>query len=398
MKMLSCAAAMLALVSLAPLGAAQRGFDHYLLAQGNTMLKVNPSTGVATTLATLSSGSYDNVTMGTGNQYAHALVVNGSTSYIVRLHPNGGQTTLSSIPTSGRANGITMDQDGRSIVSLSDGRILSVWLGSKTTIAQSAGISPNAVCMDDDTGDYVVGRYLNSSSGNLIRVDRASGTMTTFAGTPGVTGCDHDQWTGRFVITTRAAPQLRVLNRNGTVHTTKAFTHDLEGVQVDDITGHVHVYGGGFLYELDEALGTVRTHGSFGFNSGMTLYGARLITGNGTGKPGSVYTVDGGFTNHPNQFYAASLGMSGLRPGFTSGSGARINIALDPLVFATIGGRLPLFTQRFGAYTDASGTFNARFTIPDIGKPYRLTFSTSVLDTSVPGNIVPAPSLTINVR
>ncbi len=29
----------------------------------------------------------------------------------------------------------------------------------------------------------------------------------------------------------------------------------------------------------------------------------------------------------------------------------------------------------------------------DVGKPYRLTFSTSV-----PGNIVPAPSLTINVR
>lgn len=381
--------------------AAQATQNAYLATSGSRLLLVDRATGVASTLATTSGGSYRKAIMGPGNLYALAVRANAglSDAWLVRIAASGAQTTVSTVPTNGAASGIAIDQDARAVVTTSDGLVQSIFLASVTTIASSAGLRPNGICMDDDTGDYIVASYFNSSTGGLIRIDRARRTATTITRSfPGVTGCDHDQWTGRFLATTRVSPQLRVVNRDGSIHTTKTFAHDLEGVRIDDVTGHVHVVGGGQIYHLDETLTLVRTYGSFGFLSGIDLWGSRFLTGSGTAAHGSAYWVDGAFPNQPNRYYVAALGGSGLRPGWRRSNGQRINIQLDALFFATLAGNLPFFTERFDGTTDASGRFNARFTLPNLTAAYRLTFSASVLDPSHPDKIVTSPSLTVSVR
>ncbi len=392
---------------LASIGAstltAQMPDKHLIITSHLGVFSVDRTTGVATTIATESSSlRFYKTRMDVGNDRMMTLFtpVAGANSYLIRVYPSGAQTTIASM--SGTANDLTMDQDGQWLITTTEGRLYRTQgiLNNRTVTTVMSGLgTARGLCLDQDTGDYVIGTY-SSGTGRMLRIDRQTLNITTLkANLPQITSIEHNQRTGHF--TAVSGNTTYIVNRvGGTVTTISRAGSSV--AYVDDITGHTFIAGGSTITEYDPNYQVVRSHfpPSIGSVTGMTMFGSQVLAPatNASSAGGNNYRVVGYFPDSKNANYVCAMSFSGMRPGFDVASTRRINIVPDAVFFATFNG-LPLFTKNFRGTTSSVGFFFAEFLLPVVpSSTPPVTFTAVAINPSKPGGLDIASSWTVKIE
>lgn len=377
---------------------------HYIVCNDDGIFAVDRQGATVTTYAVDNdaSGRYNDVAMATGNNDVMTifspLIV--GTSRFSRVNVAGVETRLTSL--SGVTNAIALDQNGQWVIATGAGTIYRtsqlVNNGPLTTVATGLN-GANAITVDQDTGDVIVGRFLIGSGGLLHRIDRRTGRVTTMATLPSsILAIDHDQRTGNFVVA--SANDFHLVDGNGSI--IRKIGYGGNAVFVDDVTGHIHLAKGTSITEFDENLQIAKTVSAPALGSninGLTLWGTRKLypASTNTDKPGTYWRGGGVFPDSKNASYFCAIGISGMRGGIDIGAG-RINITPDPLMILTATQTVPFFTKRFSGITSSSGFFTAEFVLPPISpSAIPVTFAAVAVNPNKPGGLDLAASLTVKI-
>ncbi len=281
--------------------------------------------------------------------------------------PGGAFTSIVSIPDS--PNGQVMDQDGTILVSTSGGdKLWRVDLALKTaTVVATLPSTLNNVTLDGDTGEILVAIFDNMkpSLGRVLRLSRSGvilGTLT--AGLGQTSSVDFDPISGDFFVTSFDSPEVRRINPRG-VATTVALYKGANAVKVDRETGTLLVCGFNRTTRMDVQgkilQGEDHSHkiagGSFNWTA-VEIYGSRKLSGFGSARPGTRYTMNLRFPASPNRGYLVLAGLSGLRPGFKlhDNTGRVVSLNFDGLTQLLLyTGSVPGMLDNFRGVLDARG-------------------------------------------
>jgi hypothetical protein len=332
---------------------------------GGSIHSIAPSTGVATRLA----GS------GPETLFFNALIHHPDNrdflgafyepEVLARVVPNGPVTTVA--PLGRVTTSIALDEDGTVVATISldqgGGHLVRANLDTHvTTLIAAVPVRLNAVGIDGDTGDWIVGSYdRNVPDGLVLRIDRSTRAVSTIAtGVVAVTAVGWERSSGDFLVA-NGGSIVRV-TRGGSV---APFAGPLAAneLRIDPENGNVLVGGLDQLTLLSPAgaVITTRTPPPL-FVTGVELFGSREVSGAGSLRSGSSYRVDFAFPGSPNSSYVAALSLA-PRPGFPLPDGRVIPLALDPLFVLSLGG-LPGITTGFAGRLDAQGRAQGTIALP----------------------------------
>jgi Tol biopolymer transport system component len=322
------------------------------------LVELDPHYGIFNEIAPGGPAGYFNaVVMAADND--RLAVAWSQVGQFLLVTPEGDLTSIAPVPDS--PNGIALDQDGTYVVSTSGGNALyRVDVPARSSVPfLTAPATLNAVCLDEDTGDYVLAIHAPLPGGALLRAHRRTGQLTTLAAGLGrLTGVDFVPGTGAFVVTRQDAPSLLRVNRTGGVFPLHpAFPIDGNAVKVDDETGRITALGTGevgFLDPLGQLLAAFPTAPYLG--TAVETCGSRKVNGSGPATGGSTMSIAFSFPESPGATYVAAL-STGLRPGIPLADGTNRVIQLDvtsPLFPISIGG-LPGLTTGFTGILDPLG-------------------------------------------
>lgn len=371
--------------------------DYIVATHTNTGRILRVATGGSTqTLASMPVGTnVQAVAMDAFNQSVVAVTESSTLDHFVLMTQTGSTSTIVQFPGNRVTSGIEIDQDGNFVVSRFD-TIFKVNVPQRTLTTVASGLPTvvNAITMDNDTGDYIVG----TTAGRLLRVDQITGQVSTIGtGLGSITGLDHDPRTGNFAV--MVVGVLKIVNRSGSV-VSSVQTSTGQAVKIDDEFGHYHCAGFQAIEVFDRNLSRID---SIAFPTTLNLgsieiYGSRKVSGIGSGQRGSIYTMRLKFLRTTSGSFGCGLSLAGLRPGLRL-AGRVINIAPDPLFFLSASNQLDgFFTQNFVGLLTA-GRAAASFTIP----PYLPVGSTvyaaaNAVNTSLPGNLDFGNTIAVSVR
>ncbi len=377
---------------------------HYIVSNDDGIFAVDRQGATVTTYAvdTDNTGRYNAVAMAPGNGDLATIfspLVTG-TSRFSRVNIVGIETRLTTI--SGVTQAFAPDQNGQWVIATGAGEVFltsgSVSNGPMSTIATGL-VGANAITIDDDTGDYIVGRFLIGSGGLVHRIDRRTGRVTTMATVPSsILAIDHNQRTGDFVVV--SANEFHLVDGNGSI--LRKIGYGGNAVFVDDVTGHIHLADGTGIREFDENLQIARTVSAPTLGSsinGITIWGSRKLcpASTNTNRVGSYWRATGAFPDSKRASYFCAISVSGLRGGIDIGAG-RINITPDALMFLTASQPVPFFTKRFSGLTSSSGSFSAEFVLPSVSvAAIPVTFAAVAVNPNKPGGLDLAASLTVKI-
>ena len=312
--------------------------------------------------------------------------------------PAGGLTpglVLANVPGQ-----MALDQDGTFVCATEWGGLVRVDLAAQTEtpLWMHTREWTYGVCVDGDTGDYIVAGLYYLTDGRLTRVHRRTGVGTVLASGLGqVTRVAFDPLSGEFLVTNGdpLAPLIRV-RRDGSATSMGMFVPaGASAVHIDQETGNILVAGTTALRELSPLGMQLRSVPlAAGFQAAdLARYGERKVSGFGPATPGSPYSVRFAFPGRAGRTYVAMLATA-LRPGIPLGDGTGRVISLQPdwLFMASLGG-LPGLTQGFVGTLDAQGNATGTLHIPATLAPgTRLYLSAVVLDATAPSGLVTANS------
>jgi hypothetical protein len=359
------------LCAASPLAAQSQPGDWVFTDLNNaTLWRLDPANGAITALPTALAGVLNACTMGADNRDVVVAAFGTSTlHHLYAVAPSGAATLLGPVgnpPSTNGPNAIDLDQDGTWVCS--EASTNAIWRVDPVTrtssLLMSTAAYANALCIDQDTGDYVAGVY---GAGTLLRFDRRTRVPTLLAsGLGNLSGVDFEPSTGSFVVTTFSSPQVRRVARTGGVTTLFTLTN-ANAVKVDDETGNLLVASGTVqavnTIVLRAADGTPLRSWSAGNRTptGVELYGSRKVSGFGPALPGTTYTIELAFPRSPSAGYVVLLSV-GLRPGIplNDGTGRRIHVDANTLHI----GDLPGFTNGFVGTLDAGGRTRATIALP----------------------------------
>jgi len=331
------------------------------------LARLNPITGVLSPIATgLPAGAFNAVTMASDN-HAYAVAYSGP-GVLAFVSRNG--VIGSTVPFPNSPNALALNQDGTWSGTTSAG---SLWRMDPRR-GTAAGITtippvPNAHCIDQDTGDWIVGQFEPLPGGKLLRINPITGARTTIAtGLGRVSGVDHHAPRGSFIVTSWDRGTLEV-TPSGQVTTISTFSLIPNAVKVMDDTGNF-VVGGGFAAPGPNEVGELTPQGTIvrlflvpKSISGVEIDESRGVTVSGPATPGSTMDVLFSFRNAPRAPYFAAL-STGLRPGLPLGDGRTVNLDFtSPLFGLSIGG-IPGVTDGFVGVTDNDGKARGRVRVP----------------------------------
>lgn len=309
-------------------------------------------------------------------------------------------------------NGHALDEDGLVFASTSgQDEILDIDVNARTkaTFNQSR-LTPtvNSVTIDRDTGDLLVGSY---QGGVVVALDRVTGRVknTLATGLGLLTSIDYDPVTGGTYVTTLTPPELRRIERTGVVTTIGTFG-GANGCKVDEETGNLVVCALSRVAEVrpDGTVNPSRDHTqpptpvSYNFTS-VEIYGSRKLSGFGSGKPGTTYSLLLSFPRSPNQPYVVTCGLSGFRPGVPLPDGRRVNLRFDVLANLVLAsGGIPGLFRDFVGMLDGTGkpVGNApTIAIPANAPPgLRLYLAAVAVNPGFPGRLDVANSWAMSIQ
>lgn len=374
------------LVAATGLGTAQslQSDDYVTSNLDGAVMLTNPRTGRISTLATI-DGAANAVAMSPySNSWVYVLREDAQGDEIVQVSPQGFVRTEVSLPTAGQKSGMIVDVDRSWVVTSDDGRLYRVEGTTLTTLASGLG-ALNAITLDVDTGDYVVG-----SGTNLLRIDRKTLAATTLARMPArVNGVAFHPPTGHFaVVLAGTSGNVRLVDNGGTLRAVTGAVQD-NAIFVDGRNGDILVAGRGSVAHYDAKLTRTGLRSIPGIQAGLMLYGSRKIQGTTKPTKGSVYNISLRFIDSPNANYGGALFVQGLRPGIPV-AGRKINANFnDPLLYLSSRGKLEgLFTQNIFGTTDAIGGAEVKIQVPALMKTgAKLYFVCNVVNGQKPGNL-----------
>jgi hypothetical protein len=306
---------------------------------------------------------------------------------LVEMRPDGTISGATALPLTHFGSDLALDQDGSYLVSGSGqgqfNELYRVQFGQVTTIVNRAPIYLNAMTVDGDTGDYVLGI---NTGGSLLRVDRRTLAMSTISvGIPlyNLTSVDFDAITGNFVVGTYDSPHVRVVDRSGrVVSTLDCPILQVMKVKVDSEGANYFCVGGdGWIVELARDGTIVRSLQFPGyFFNGIEMYGSLKVSGIGPARPGTVYTLQFSFpATGQGRPYVAALSLGGTRRGFLLPHGRVIKINPDPLFWYTAQcGDIPGITQGLRGTLLSGGYASANVSIPASIPPATRIWATAV--------------------
>lgn len=379
--------------------------DTVVIAGTKGLYALDSSRSRITTLVAIPSGAeLSAVCMRETN--AEALVVNRIGKTVLNYTEAGSTSTFLSLGATSQVHGIALDEDGRFLLVDSDSTLYRTNgndnRGSLLSFAKLPAPA-SAVCVDDDTGDYLVTVYRTRPAVSaLLRVNRTTRAISTIASGLGqLTGVDHNQRTGEFVVTTRTSPHVRVIRRDGTVRATRSFT-GANAVRVDDIKGDIWVLATDRVVRYSETFSSSKTFPGVSGDilHGIELWGRQKIAGNVAEVPGRGrdFTIRGRFPSSPRMPYACALSMAGLRPGVSVSATRRINAAVDLLFIATMNGAMPVYTTGFSGRTSGVGAFSAQFLVPPVALGTSFVFVAVAINPAQFGGLDIAPAYAFHVR
>jgi hypothetical protein len=373
-------ALLVSLLTLAGASLAQIAPGDWILSDASNasagLFRVDPTTGqVSTITAGQPAGTFNAVFMDRNNvDLAAVLTQLNGPFHIVSCTPLGVLTTIVALGTGPFATDAVLDQDG-TFVGLSVGGG-GLWrsdpVTGRTTLLVPTGNRIQAgVCIDGDTGDYILAFAAGFASlGELLRVDRRTLAVTTIVGGLGtLSSVDFEPSTGDFVVSDFGFVKVLRVHRSGAwsiVNT--SFPPDAQAVRVDPETGNLLTGGGGVVGLMTPAGVVLRSHTPPLTNltiTGLELYGSRKVSGAGPATGGSAYPIRFAFPLSGGRAYVGAL-STGLRPGFPLADGTGRTIQLDvtsPLFPISIGG-LPGATTGFAGVLDGAGHASGSILIP----------------------------------
>jgi hypothetical protein len=312
------------------------------------------------------------------------LLVAGSTS--LDLVTLGGLVVPTSPISNGYGGQLAPDQDGTYLCAEDWGLYrLDPTTGSEDWTWSGVYAFLNGVCVDGDTGDYVVGEHGYFYDGRVTRIHRTTGVATTIAAGLGpVQSVDFDPLTGEFLVANgdAFAPVLRVA-RNGAVTAlgTSVVPTGATAVRVDPTTGNLLVVGPNaarMVTPLGATVANVAFSTPMDYPGGVELSGSRKVSGFGAATAGSDYFVRLAFPGGAGRAYTAALSTA-MRPGIplNDGTGRVVSLAADWLFNATIGG-IPGLLDGFSGVLDANGSAIATVHVP-AGFPAGVRFFVSAV-------------------
>jgi len=352
------------------------------------ILRVDPASGALTTVVAGRPATFFNwVILGGDNR---SLLGNASTPlfHLLNVTLSGALTTVGAIGAAPSPNGADLDQDGSIVASTSAANGLHRVVPGVSVPIVTTPATLNNVCIDQDTGDYVLGIF---SAGQLLRVNRLTSAISTIAvGLGSVSGVDFEPQTGTFVVSTFTGPVVRRVTPAGVISPVSATPAGANAVKVDDETGNLLVGGGITLTNMTPAGVVLTSHalvGPAGLSISATeIAGSRKVSGSGPALPGSAYSYNFSFPASPGAGYVAAA-STGLRPGIPLGDGTGRVINLDvtsPLLPLSIGG-IPGLTTGFSGVLSTTGGATGTLLIP-LGFPpgIRVFVSAVALNGSMP--------------
>lgn len=342
----------------------------------NTLVCVEPATGrLSTLLAPRPDGYLNAVAMATDNRHVMTLLTGKGTDALLRVSPAGRVQTQVVFPPGGRPNGIALEESGDFLVCSTDANLYRVGgFSIVATIATGTRSTLNAVTIDVDTGDPVVGTFFGP--GHLLRIDATTRALSTIAtGFAYVTGIAWLPHSGDFVVTTGQGPQVRIVSRQGQLVRTLPF-YVASHVRADARSGGFVVCGGSRVTRFDATGTALESHDYPGHNfSGVEIYGSRPISGAGSMRPGSIYWLRLEFPDAPRGTFAVAL-ASAVRPGVVFPGIGRLDLEPDALFRATFAG-LAGFTSNFIGALDSLGRDFARIDVPTGTPPGTRVFASA---------------------
>ena len=337
--------------------------DYVFTGLQGKIVSMDATSGTTSTLGSLSGAWANAATMGPANYWNYVIKESSSGDAVLQVSPRTGSVgTVTTLPAAGQKSGIAVDIDGAVLVTSDNGYLYRTVSRTVTTLASGLG-QVNAICIDGDTGHYVLGI---ADRKILLRVDRNTRRKTTLArGVGMVTGVAHHPHTGHFIVTNSTGP-LQIFNRSGGLVRSLNGAPD-NAVCVDGATGDIIAVGLNRLIRYDRNLNPkfTRTTKGVPYPTGVSIYDSRKLAGSGSLTKGSVFTVKLRFNDSPNANYGGALVTRGMRPGIPV-SGRKINVNFnDPLLYLTSSGALEgLFTQGINGTLSSGGVGTIRVAIP----------------------------------
>ncbi len=404
MKRLTLTAALLAALTAVTTAQPREGRS-VVLAGAKGLYELDHTRSRITTLLSMPSGAELNA-LCMRETNAEALVVDRIGKRLLNHTESGSTSTFLSLASMTAVHGIALDTDGRYVI-VDGGSTLYRTNGSdnRSTPLSFANLPapPTAVCIDDDTGDYIVTVYRTRPAASaVLRIHRTTRAVSTIASGLGqLTGVDHSQRTGDFIVTTRTAPHIRVVRRDGTTGATRTLV-GANAVRIDDVNGDVWVAATDRVMRYSETFAVSKAFPGVSGDilHGIELWGRQKIAGRVAEIPSrsTDFTIQGRFPSSPSMPYACALSMAGLRPGIAVSATRTINAALDPIFLATMNGNLPVYTSGFTGRTSGVGGFQSTFLVPPVLLGTQFVFVAVAINPSMPNSIDPASAYPFYVR
>jgi hypothetical protein len=354
---------------------------------GGYTITVDPRTGAWSTVSPPVSGYlYSWVRMDTDNLHVMNALVDSVFFFdgaMVRSDTSGSLTTLALIqPTStvsAQLNGFELDYTGEWILAAPQA-LWSVDASTGKTVSLFVGGVPglwNELAIDRDPGapPFVVANFtqLTSPVVKLFGTDR-KGTITTILASTGdplqqVAGVELWCETGQYLTCDFAAPQVHLVNKDGSIASSIAVM-GTNGAKIN-LDGTAWIVAPSEVSRVDLRKGAVTSivkvnagpQNAFSF-TGIDTYGSRRMVCLGSGRPGTSVRVSLSSRKPVDAGKPYLLAASfGRRPALGFGTGEMLCLAPDPLLFVSAGQNNAIFQGFFGT-TDAKGEATAAVNIP----------------------------------
>lgn len=364
---------------------------------------------VFTTILTGMGPSFPNwVEMWPDNQDMAVLMTlsTGTTpSGLLRVDPFGNATSVSATVI-GSPNHLALTEDSASFrfSSVQTNAVYDQPIagGAYSTVMIVAPGFSNAMTLDPDTGDMIIGGSTSypaaptlptPGTGFLLRYDNQGTLLNTIVtGILRVSGVCPDLEQGGFFVSRFDSPGILRVDGAGQVTTVLASAIRQNSVRVD-ADGTLWSVDVGGITRFDRQ-GTVLTSFQVPLSApgltGLAIYGDRRINAVGVAKPGSPLAIDLA-SRHlgeagKNYVLAASFAT---RPGFRV-AGRWVHLAVDNLFILTARNVLPTVFRNWSGALDVFGNAKASLVLPPGFPPnsgIRIHVQGVILDPAAPGGI-----------
>jgi len=408
--MIRLSAALAALVCTTALSSAQtpgtNPYD-YILSNftgtfQNSIVRVDRTNGVATTLFPFTMGTLESITMDLDN-LSYLVMDTVGTSFIRRVDLSG--PSMTSVGPFDPSFDFVVDQDTSMVAATQLGDLKRITRGGvQSNVVLTSG-SFRGICLDLDTGDYIVNDLFASA---VLRVTRAGVATTLRTGLPGLLDVAYDTGSGDFFVSraTGAIGYLHRLTRGGTL--TTIFSSGSLAAEPRGLTvlPQGHPAGAGNLAVVDSLpipvgvfiftpMGALSTTVIFGQNntivpSGVESNNSRMLApriGTAAPTPGAQYQINiQGTSLDRNLGYLLAASFT-PRPGIVLPGGRTVPLVVDPLFLQSL--LDPGLFPGFQGALDGNARGQAAINLPNINglRGIRIFVAGVTLDTVSPAGV-----------